>query len=104
MEPGWFVLCAALFVQMLFTLLLVAPMPSNAVRGAVTHWVRSLAESQPVKYASWFVFTVNLFYFWYTLDGLPVACRLALDIMIVHFVCCVGAFRRASNPADDGGD
>ena len=53
-----------------------------------SHWVQSLTKTEPVKYASWFVFAVNIFYFWYTLDGLQHMGRdlglLLAYLLLVH--------------------
>ena len=70
MEPGWLVLLISLFVQMFFTVLLVAPLPSNAVRGFLVEAVQSLTEKPGVKYAVWGTLALNIFYFWYTIEGL----------------------------------
>lgn len=70
MEPGWALLVLFMLVQALFTALLCMPMPSNAVRGAVTHLVQTISDQPAVKYISWGMFAVNLFYCWYAIEGL----------------------------------
>jgi len=43
---------------------LVAPLPSNAVRGFLVEAIQSLTEKPGVKYAVWGTFALNIFYFW----------------------------------------
>ena len=43
---------------------LVAPLPSNKVRGVLVEAVQSLTEVPGVKYAVWGTLALNLFYFW----------------------------------------
>ena len=43
---------------------LIAPVPSNAVRGAIVRMVQSLADVPAIKYVSWGSLALNLFYFW----------------------------------------
>ena len=43
---------------------LVAPLPSNKVRGVLVEAVQSLTEVPGVKYAVWGTLALNIFYFW----------------------------------------
>ena len=43
---------------------LVAPLPSNKVRGFLVEAVQSLTEVPGVKYAVWGTLALNIFYFW----------------------------------------
>eukprot|EP01043_Picozoa_sp_COSAG02_P047619 COSAG02_NODE_4584_length_5189_cov_110.838900_4_plen_180_part_00 len=48
-----------LLAESLLVLLLCAPMPSNRIRGAVTHWVNNLWNHQFVKYSFTVLSVVN---------------------------------------------
>ena len=64
-------------------------MPSNAVRGAMTNLVQSITSKEQVKYVTWGFFSINLFYLWYTLDGLQHMGRdLGLLMPIEYAVTC----------------
>ena len=52
---------------------LVAPLPSNAVRGFLVEAIQSLTEKPGVKYAVWGTFALNIFYFWYSLATVDAA-------------------------------
>tara|TARA_B110001452_G_scaffold78640_1_gene64177 strand:- start:228 stop:662 length:435 start_codon:yes stop_codon:yes gene_type:complete len=64
-------------------------MPSNAARGAMTDLVQNITSNQHVKFVMWGFFCVNLFYFWYTLDGLQHIGRdLGVLMPIEYAVTC----------------
>ena len=52
---------------------LVAPLPSNKVRGVLVEAVQSLTEVPGVKYAVWGTLALNLFYFWCDAINWPAA-------------------------------
>ena len=52
---------------------LVAPLPSNKVRGFLVEAVQSLTEVPGVKYAVWGTLALNLFYFWCDAINWPAA-------------------------------
>ena len=50
--------------------LLVIPMPSNDVRGAITTFVANLWEAQVVRYTVYALLAIDVFYFWFVFDAL----------------------------------
>jgi len=70
MDPGWFVLCVALALECFLVTLLILPMPSNKIRGALTTWVVSLLHNQTVKYCGFAVLALDAYYFAYTMDAI----------------------------------
>jgi hypothetical protein len=70
MEPGWFVLLVFMLVEVLLVLLLVMPMPNNAVRGAVVNLVSSLWDQSGLRYTFYIFLAADVFYFWYVCDAL----------------------------------
>lgn len=68
MDPGWLVLCLALALECLLVSLLILPMPSNYVRGAITKWVVSLLSNQGVKYGGFCVLLLDAYYFAYSVE------------------------------------
>ena len=71
MEPGWFILFAFMLVEAAVVLLLVMPMPSNQVRGAITNAITTLWDKQPsVRYLAIGCTVVNAFYFYHVVDAL----------------------------------
>ena len=69
-EPGWLILFVFMALEMALVLLLVAPMPSNAVRGAVTTWVSGLYAVPAFRYITYTLLAIDLVYFWYVFDAL----------------------------------
>lgn len=70
MEPGWLVLLVFMFVECLLVTLLVMPMPSNKVRGAVTAWVSGLWDVTFVRYAFTSCMALDAFYLYFVFDAL----------------------------------
>lgn len=70
MDPGWFFLFMFFMAEALLVTLLVLPMPSNNVRGAIVKWIVSLWESRPVQYTSYVMLALNVIYFWFVCDAL----------------------------------
>ena len=71
MEPGWFVLFVFMIIEAFFVLLLVMPMPSNKVRGAITGFVTLVWDQTPaVRYTAILLTLVNLVYFVSVFDAL----------------------------------
>ncbi|KAL1523306.1 hypothetical protein AB1Y20_018252 [Prymnesium parvum] len=70
MEPGWLVLCVGLLFECLLVTLLIMPVPSNAVRGAVTKWVTQLWHVAGVRYAFIAIMALDAFYFYFVMDAL----------------------------------
>jgi len=70
MDPGWFVLCLALALECFLVTLLILPMPSNKVRGAITKWVISLLSNQTVKYGGFALLVLDAYYFAFTMDAI----------------------------------
>lgn len=67
MDPGWLLVSCALLVQCALVLLLVVPVPSNAVRGVILWLVHFIAKAQFVRFSVVLVMAVNAYYFWFTL-------------------------------------
>ena len=79
MDPGWLILFSFMLIEAFIVLLLVMPMPSNHVRGAITASVTALWEKQPaIRYIAVCLTLINGFYFWHVIDAL-------LDPFRVHF-------------------
>ena len=71
MDAGWVVLFTFMLVEALLVLLLVMPMPSNAVRGAIISAVTSVWDKSPgMRYAAFGLALVNILYFWTVFDAL----------------------------------
>ena len=81
-------------------LLLVAPMPSNQVRGAIVHAIVSAWEKNPgVRYVSYAVLAIDCLYFWHVIDALS-APLYAFGIFEDAFLNCemrAMAFERERN-------
>lgn len=67
MDPGWLLVTLALLLQCSLVLLLVIPVPSNAVRGAILKFVHAIWDAQFVRFMVYLIMAVNLWYFWFTL-------------------------------------
>ena len=67
MEPIWLVLLVFMLLEALLVLLLAAPMPNNAARGAVLTFISSLWDKSGVRYVFYALLTIDVFYFWYVL-------------------------------------
>lgn len=71
MEIGWLILFTFMLCEAAIVLLLVAPMPSNQVRGAIVTAITSVWEkSAPVRYIAIGLNVINAFYFWHVMDAL----------------------------------
>ncbi|KAJ1624334.1 hypothetical protein T492DRAFT_1147996 [Pavlovales sp. CCMP2436] len=66
MDPGWLLITLALLAQCLLVLLLVLPMPSNAVRTVILKVVHGIWDSQFVRFMAYLVMGVNGVYFYWT--------------------------------------
>ena len=70
-DPGEFVLFIFMLTEMLLVLLLVVPMPSNQVRGAITGAVTSVWEKFPaLRYIAVTLTVINAVYLWFVVDAL----------------------------------
>jgi hypothetical protein len=67
MDPGWLLVTGGLLFQCVLVILLVIPVPSNHVRGAILQLVHLIWTPQPVKYIVALVMALNAWYFWSTL-------------------------------------
>uniref|UniRef100_A0A7S0S5F4 BAP29/BAP31 transmembrane domain-containing protein n=1 Tax=Chlamydomonas leiostraca TaxID=1034604 RepID=A0A7S0S5F4_9CHLO len=63
-SPGWFIFTAFLFVEALVVIILVAPMPSNTIRGVVLDQLVKLNERKGVRYGCWAMVALSGLYFW----------------------------------------
>jgi len=70
MDPGWLILCVALAIECFLVTLLIMPVPSNMVRGAITQWIVSLLSNQTVKYSGFAILVLDAYYFAYTMDAI----------------------------------
>ena len=50
--------------------LLILPMPSNKVRGAITRWVTGLWKNDAVRYTFTAIMALNVFYFYFVMDAI----------------------------------
>ncbi|KAF8068439.1 hypothetical protein HT031_002128 [Scenedesmus sp. PABB004] len=65
LDPVWALMALFSVVEVAVVALLVAPMPSNAVRGAIQGGISRFWHSQEyVKKTSWVVLTLNSYYLW----------------------------------------
>ncbi|KAG8462554.1 hypothetical protein KFE25_010379 [Diacronema lutheri] len=67
MDPGWLVVTLALLTQCSLVLLLVLPVPSNAVRGAILRLVHAIWGAQFVRFTVVLVMAIDVVYLWFTL-------------------------------------
>lgn len=71
MDPGWFVLFCFMLVEAILVLLLVMPMPSNQVRGAIVTAITSVWDKNAaVRYVAFGLTVINALYFWSVVDAL----------------------------------
>ena len=69
-DLGWLIMFMFLIVESLLVLLLVMPMPSNQVRGAIiTVIVDTWEKNNAVRYVGFFLGAINLFYFMTVFDA-----------------------------------
>jgi B-cell receptor-associated protein 31 len=69
----WFILFLFMLIEAIIVLLLVAPMPSNSVRGALLKAITGTWESQTaVRYVSYAAVIINALYLWRVSDALKV--------------------------------
>jgi len=66
----WFLLFLFMLIECALVLLLIMPMPSNQVRGAVTKFVAGLWDNDVCKYVSMGAMAINAIYFFYVCDHL----------------------------------
>ena len=70
-DLGWLIMFVFLIVESLLVLLLVMPMPSNQVRGAIiTVIVDTWEKNNAVRYAGFFLGGINVIYFMMVFDAL----------------------------------
>ena len=83
MDPGWFVLFCFMLFEAAIVLLLVMPMPSNQVRGAITAAITTVWDKNAaVRYVAFGLTIVNALYLWSVMDALlHPSFRLALGYM-----------------------
>ena len=70
MEPGYFVLLVFMLIEAFLVTLLVLPMPSNAVRGALTKFVANLYRLPAFRYVAYAILCFDVVYFWFVFDAL----------------------------------
>ena len=71
MDVAWFILFVFMLLEASIVLLLVMPMPSNRVRGAIITGIVSTWESLPaVRYIAIGLTLINLIYFCFVVDAL----------------------------------
>ena len=71
MDLGWLLIFGFCAVEMLIVLLLVMPMPSNHVRGAITGAITHLWDKQEaIRYIAIGFTIINALYFWTVVDAL----------------------------------
>eukprot|EP00566_Odontella_aurita_P028984 CAMPEP_0113525218 /NCGR_PEP_ID=MMETSP0015_2-20120614/32_1 /TAXON_ID=2838 /ORGANISM="Odontella" /LENGTH=143 /DNA_ID=CAMNT_0000423345 /DNA_START=97 /DNA_END=528 /DNA_ORIENTATION=+ /assembly_acc=CAM_ASM_000160 len=70
MDPGWLILFLFLIIECVFVTLLVLPMPSNAVRRAVTDLIASLWDHTGIQYAVIAILVLDAVYFYADIDAL----------------------------------
>lgn len=70
MDFGFTLLALVMAIEGFLILLLVMPMPSNMVRGALTRFVTGLWDQTAVKGVSIVVMAINTLYLWHVVDVL----------------------------------